>query len=55
MARVIKRLLRQTDTTVMLRSAAALITLRSTAPDCFERQALTYGAGTQIRLELRLQ
>lgn len=54
MARIIKRLLRETTSTVMLRSSAALITLRSNAPDRFERRALTYGAGTQIRVELRL-
>lgn len=54
MARIIRRVLGETQSTVMLRSGAALITLRSNAPDRFERRALTYGAGTQIRLELRL-
>ena len=53
-ARIIKRLLRETTATVMFRSGAAMVTLRSTAPDRFEKTALTYGSGTQVRLELRL-
>lgn len=54
MARIIRRLLREATATVMVRSGAALITLRATAPDRFEKTALTYGSGTQIRVELRL-
>lgn len=54
LANILQRLLRETPATVLLRSGAAYITLRSTAPDHFEKTALTYGAGTQFRLELRL-
>jgi hypothetical protein len=54
MARIIRRLLSESASTVMLRSGAALILLRSTTPDRCERHTLTYGAGTQVRLEIRL-
>lgn len=55
MARMIRRLLSENRSTVMLRSGAALITLRSSAPEQFVREALTYGPGTQVRVELRFE
>jgi hypothetical protein len=54
LARVVKRLLLETASKVFLRSGAALVVLRSEDPEHFLFHRLTYGTGTQIRLELRL-
>jgi hypothetical protein len=54
LARIVRRLLSETASTIIVRSGAALLAMRSTAPDQGERRALTYGAGTQVRVELRL-
>jgi hypothetical protein len=54
MARMIRRLLEETTSEVTLRSGSALIRLSSNDPDQYEIHRLTYGAGTQVRVELRL-
>lgn len=54
MARVIRRLLEETTSEVTLRSGSALIRLTSDDPDHYDVHRLTYGAGTQVRVELRL-
>ncbi|MBB4635974.1 hypothetical protein [Longimicrobium terrae] len=54
MARVIKKLLEETSSEVTLRSGSALIRLSSTDPESYKVHRLTYGAGTQVRIELRL-
>jgi hypothetical protein len=54
LARLVKRLLAETPSSVILRSGSAFVTLRSQDPDHFHLRRLTYGTGTQFRLELPL-
>ncbi len=54
MSYLVRRLLSETQSTVMIRSGAALLVLRSAAPGRYERTALTFGGGTQIRVEFRV-
>jgi hypothetical protein len=46
--------LEETTSEVTLRSGSALIRLASDDPDRYQVHRLTYGAGTQVRIELRL-
>lgn len=54
LARIVKRLLSETTCKIIVRSGAALIVLRSGDADRFVPHRLTYGTGTQLRLELQL-
>ena len=46
--------LRECDARLLVRSGAALVTLSSDDPNRYRKRMLTYGAGTQMRFELRL-
>lgn len=54
LARAVKKLLSETSARLVLRSGTALITLQSSQPDHYVLRRLTYGTGTQIRLEVNL-
>jgi hypothetical protein len=54
LARAVKRMLRETESEVIVRSGAALVTLGSDDPERFSMRRLTYGTGTQIRIQFRL-
>lgn len=54
LARAVKRMLTETPSRLLLRSGAALITLESSSPERFIRRRLTYGTGTQIRMEFQI-
>jgi len=50
---IIKRLLLETRSSVLVRSGAALIKFDSSTPGEYERFSLDYGVGTQVRIEIR--
>jgi hypothetical protein len=54
MARLIRRLLDHDGVTIMIRSGTALLTMRSGLPDDYQRRDLTFGAGTQLLLEINI-
>lgn len=54
MSFLVRRLLSDAESTVMVRSGSALLVLRNTAPGQYKKTALTFGGGTQFRIELRL-
>lgn len=54
LARAVRRLLSETSARLVLRTARALVILQSGQPDRFMLHRLTYGTGTQIRLQIAL-
>lgn len=52
---MLKELLKQTQATVILRTGTAHLTFSSAEPTRYRRTNLTYGLGTQLKIELRLR
>lgn len=53
MSGIIRQFLRTCDATMTLRTGTALLSLSSRDPDRYRKTLLTYGVGTQTRLEFR--